>query len=140
LITSVEERLEKWLTRSVVLSLIPIGLNALFTIARGKLPWPPSMLIGNGELLLLAVGIAATAIYDLSTKNLREGRERWGSRLSTAALVNIVSASSYYAFVVQGNYGGVVVVSLVLYISSLVCGILCVGFTVEGEGSDVGRS
>jgi len=64
----VEERLEKWLTRSVVLSLIPIGLNALFTIARGKLPWPPSMLIGNGELLLLAVGIAATAIYDLSTK------------------------------------------------------------------------
>ena len=54
--------------------------------------------------------------------------------------MNIVSASSYYAFVVQGNYGGVVVVSLVLYISSLVCGILCVGFTVEGEGSDVGRS
>jgi hypothetical protein len=51
----VEERVEKWLTRSVVLSLIPIGLNALFTLAREKLPWPPSILIGNGELLLLAV-------------------------------------------------------------------------------------
>jgi len=136
----VEERLEKWLTRSVVLSLIPIGLNALFTVASEKLPWPPSILIGNGELLLLAVGIAATAIYDLSTRDLREGRERWGSRLSTFALVNIVSASSYYAFVLQGNYGGVVLVSLVLYVSSLVCGILCVSWTVEGEDSDVERS
>jgi len=60
------EKIIRWLIFSVLLALMPVGLNCLFTFTVGKVPTLAS-LFSRGELLLISASIVARAMGELMT-------------------------------------------------------------------------
>lgn len=95
-------------------------------------------LLGRGELLLLTVGLSATALGDLvSTGRLWEKAKLLAAGVSAA---NIALCSFYFALL-SGRYnageevvpGAVVALSLTFYVSALVCSGFCVVLTALSD-------
>ena len=121
----------KWLVFGVALALMPIGFHFMYivTVPRLELSW--SILLGRGELLLLAVGLSAGAMGDLVL--MRPG---WGAFkvVTTGICAANIAFSSGYFMLVSGRYGlgeqtesgAVVIISIVLYAVAVISSGLCV--------------
>jgi hypothetical protein len=133
----VQDKTEKWLTCSVVFSLFPVLGNLVLAIGDGRTPWP-HVLIGHGEFLLVSIGVAATAAYDLAATEVSEPQKKTKMRLSTLITLTTFAASLYYANFVEGNDSGLIVVSLAFYASALICGYWCLRLS-EGAVQDAQR-
>ena len=130
----------RWLVFGVVLGLLPILFNFMYIVTIPKIGLSWGILLGRGELLLLAVGLCAGALGDLVL--MRRG---WGTFkiVATGLCVIEIASSSAYFMIVSGRYsleeqvdlGAVVIVSVVLYTVAVVSSGLCV--LVKGEGDDV---
>ena len=132
-----QNKTEIWLTRSVVFSLFPVLGNLVLAIGDGRTPWP-NVLIGHGEFLLISIGVAATAAYDLAATEVSEPQKKTKMRLSTWITVTTFAASLYYANFVEGNDSGIIVVSCAFYASALACGYWCLRLS-EGAVRDARR-
>lgn len=115
---------------SVALGLLPVFFNFLSLLTFGpELSW--ALLLGNGELLLLSVGLSAAALGDL----IAVGREweKFKIVLTASSAGNIALASFYFAAISQRSAEGeptngsvVAIVSLVLYALALACSGSCI--------------
>lgn len=116
---------------SVALALLPVLFNALYAVTVDELPLTLGFLFGRGELLLLAVGLAAGALGELTM--MKAG---WGAfkLIATGFCSAVLAAASFYFAIVSGKYavepeaetGAVVVISLALYLGAVLSGGLCV--------------
>jgi len=133
----------RWLIYSVGLALFPIAANGLIALASRAFEnasWSSvlTVLIGRGELLILAAGLTATAIGDLALTEMPGIYKRRRTLLSGWAILNLLVASFYFGLISQGYEGGIVVVSFTSYASAVVCGGWCVFLSERGE-RDVGH-
>lgn len=133
----------RWLIFSIGLGMFPILANGLVALAARTFVNPSvlsvlTVLLGKGEMLILAAGITATAIGDLALAELAAKYKRLTTVLSGWAILNLLVASFYFGLVSQGYEGGVLVVSLFSYASAVLCGGWCVLLSERGE-RDVGH-
>ena len=113
----------RWLLFNVAIAVVPILLNALYLFTFSSFSW--DALLGRGELLLITVGLCATALADAYSV-----MERSRGRLLVifGCIVDTIVASFYFALV-SGKYNSlepqsttpVVVTSLVCYGSAVCC-------------------
>lgn len=124
-------KFRKWLIFSVLLTLLPLVFNFLLALAFGPLP-TPDYLVGNGQLLLLAVGLSTAALGNaLSIRRLSDAIRDW---TVGACAANLALASFFFAVVSVGNalgadVGYVLVVSLVLYGCAVFTSGICATLT-----------
>jgi len=123
------DRLVKWLVFSVAIALVPIGVAALVAFVQGR-SGAYHDFIGNGELLLLAVGICATAIGELIED---DGPSETGRALPLAVggfiAILMITASLLFATLTYGpeaEPARVAWTSLVVYSSALVAGTVAI--------------
>lgn len=126
------ERFIRWLVFSVVLALLPIGLNAIKTIFRAGETFAWLGLIEHGELLIIAAAVSAAAMGLLiGTGN---GRFKIGKIIAggAALIMTLVAASSYADLSAAIGAGvpmkpdAIFATSIVVFICSFVASAGCV--------------
>jgi hypothetical protein len=130
----------KWALFSVVMALVPFLFNWLRIVSRPTADPKPllQVLLGHGELLLVATALTASAVGDL----LGGASPRTTLKLvSGAAAVLVLAAASYYFADISAGFANketirediVCKTSLWLFFFSVVTGAVCVGLS-EGKG------
>jgi len=125
------DRLMFWLIFTVVISLLPIGFHALQFINRAQSVQLYDV-ISNGELFIISVGMAATAIGEALSK--RSGSSLVLFMVGICFILLIISAF-LYADVAAMNMANntsslkqvLVTNSLLLYGFTFVCSTCCIG-------------
>lgn len=134
-------RMIKWLIFSVLIALLPILFNLLFAMTYGG-EIALTRLLGRGELLLIAVGLCATALGDVLFANGSFTRSRprlWRAlRLVVGgACVLVIAASSFYYALASERYSqglqareeAVLVISSICYATAVICSGISVWLT-----------
>lgn len=128
----------KWLIFSVLIALLPILFNVLFAVSFGG-DLSAARLLGRGELLLIAVGLCATALGDVLFANgsFMHARPRLWRALRLVVggtCVLVIAASSFYYALASERYSqglqareqAVVVISTISYLTAVICSAVSV--------------
>jgi len=115
----------KWLIFGVVVSAVPVLYSILnLFVFRGR-GWDPSLVLGNGEMFIIAATLCAGGLGELlgSNDNLRT----WKLLSGGACVILLIMATLSFAGVSEGSTHDpttVVVVSLWVYGGSVVSAFL----------------
>ena len=128
-------KFRRWLIFIFLLALLPILFNLLLIpVFAPPLTW--ASLLGEGELLLIAVGFSTAALGDAMSLDSAAGSPIEGYRdwVVGACAANLALASFFFAVVATANdaekhVGYALVVSFGLYISAAITGAVCASLT-----------
>ncbi len=124
-------RLVKWIIFSVILALLPLVFNYLYEVTR-KGPPTIAMLLGKGELLLIAASLSAAVVGDL----IGTGNKQlmWKLIVGGSAAILLCITSLYFASISSAPPGEhlnteiIAKYSLFFFFFSVIVGIACIPF------------
>jgi len=130
----ISDKVLRWLMFGVAFATLPLVLNLLLAATR-NLPVSWEQLLGQGELLLVSAGVAASGAGELSGEPVRQLR-RFQIVLSGLAYIIVCLASVWFAgtATLRGadqpvNERVVAFGSLVVFLSAIVNGACCVALS-----------
>ncbi|WP_204298812.1 hypothetical protein [Actinoplanes campanulatus] len=128
------EKVIRWLMFGVAFATLPLLLNFLLAITSSR-EMGLDRLLGQGELLLVSAGVAASGAGELSGEAIAALR-RFQVFLSGCAYLLVCTASVWFASTATLRAGGqkvnesaVANGSLVLFLAAIITGMCCVGLS-----------
>ncbi|WP_433825755.1 hypothetical protein ACQP2E_27030 [Actinoplanes sp. CA-015351] len=128
------EKVIRWLMFGVAFATLPLLLNLLLAVTSSR-EIGIGQLLGQGELLLVSAGVAASGAGELSGEAI-EALRRFQIFLSGAAYILVCIASVWFASTATLKAGGqkvnetaVANGSLVLFAAAIITGMCCVGLS-----------
>jgi hypothetical protein len=128
------DKVLRWLMFGVLFATLPLVLNLLLALTRDlQVNW--AHLLGQGELLLVSAGVAASGAGELSGESVRELR-RFQIVLSGSAYLIVCLASVWFASTATLRVAGqkvdesvVAYGSLIVFATSIITGACCVALS-----------
>lgn len=127
----ISEKVVRWLFFSVAFATLPVIANFLLAVTQGTYPSGP-LLLGRGDLLIIAAGVAATGVGELQGV-VDESWRRVRIVVTAAAYLIVCTASLWFASVATSLASKVpireetiVSGSVIVFCSSVLAGASCV--------------
>jgi hypothetical protein len=123
-------RMLRWFMFSLIVALLPIIFNALDMLAsEAGLRW--GLLLGQGELLLIAVGLYGPTLGEVLT--MGERWEEYKIVVGGLCFMNTAVAAWYFATVSSKPANQALITSLVLYLFAVICSGCSVALVARRE-------
>jgi hypothetical protein len=123
--TPSNERLVRWIAFTVLISIAPILFNFLGRLFDGK-PVGIQILLGGGELLLIACSLAAAGIGEIVGRRVKSGTP---IAAGGGCFLIAMTSSFSFAYLQHGDKHNTVLAayfSLVLFVLTVVAATMCI--------------